>query len=1785
MTGGDGYITKGPNGTYSFDLSQLPGLLLTAGQSYYWGVMAEVDGQLIKKSAEFQTAAVHKDAPFNGVTIITPGLELFDGTTPQQYDDLGADVAQASGGGVVLDYDPTKGGWVDASNPSEDGVDAAMADKGKALVLVFDSAQQSEIDDSGYAEAAGDSLFAALVGLDQSLTGGVFLSNIHFIGEDRGAVVNDETIQRLGEYFPGLLVQMTTLNPSDLPENSQNATVERVLQGLDDLKQQVENENDTEQRQSELAVIDSEISGLETVPDPGATLFYGDLDDPTIQVWSNVSFADNYYSSALGAVPALDLQGVPIPGAAINLKLDGRAGFGTAGPGGLAGLSFGPGGEGEGVLDWYAGTVDVALTRFDGEPVDRGLPAGVVGGPALTAALTTEPWYTAQESITSSQFPYGAPTGAREGIGEGWFFSDFGGGSALRPYTPSGAGVTYDNDNTDDPGGKKAATSANALPTVFDGDFESGTLNDSRPILLDNGTIQPVGSNPPIPSGSGDLPGWSFDNGQTSSSDLDAHLDEDPTTGNHYLLLDGTDSTLVHNWLYVPNREELLFDVKADMPNPTGTLTVILHPLGADAQTLAAFDLSTLPSDQFVPLIVEIPSTLAGKVATLEFQLGSGSSAIDLDNVRLGDSGGPSNGGMPETSLFNGDFSLVVAIEDPGDETPGWSEHDALPSPEPPDPSGPLPEPGKPISTDDLKAVSPGNGAPVEEAVTLPPGKVLEHEAVVIPDTDVLRMDVNVSAPGGLLEAFLTTSEGTEQLTAINQATGATEQAVDLDTYENGGDIENAVTGTDTEELLIPAKDVGEVASLAIKIVNAAVVAIANIAFGSKPFQFGNPDGATADPNNPGRYLIDRPQYTLSYNDNLHEPNYSAWSLNKSDIGTLPRAPSSSFKPDTSLPPGFTVIPAGTFPTGYARGHLTPDKDRSNSLQNQLATYWMTNFIPQNSSNNSGAWLVLENFARSLAEDGDQLYIWAGEYGSNGTVPISGTVNQQQVTVNVTVPTDVWKVIMILPAGGGLSSVTAQTPIIVNDFPNAAAPPTVKGQSAWETTPYLITLQQLQQRTGLQFLTSVSAGIRNLLLTKIYTGTDIEDTTAGDIPVGQSDGAVDALPPASPVSSQAIAPSGPVQATQVGLNLTVQGQPSLPPDTRSVFQTSTLTAKYNELPTGDGDRFGTYLANIPLQNTFTLTTPPSVQNVFYRTGPESDWIAVTSHNSNVWTFTVDMGKLPAGDDTLIVVGYDASKIVVSEVNATLVVKSLVQFNLLATIPGDPVGPEPLGDMRFLTNTQVPAPLNVTAVLPDLPLRDAYANQLAIQVGPGLTIPLAGDQPARGTDGVTATFTFDVNPLKQTIYAQVVATNPEKSPAAMSDPIPITVVSLPTWLAPTPAGGSVSFNAGTGLYKIITTIPPQFQYSWSPGPLSFGGLEIIDPNELNMSINVGATLEIDAPVLISQSVVATLQQLVAKLTLLNTPILDDTIAPAQIPNLTYAGTLDPLTFAPNGLKLTYGPVPLPGLKEVDYNLEQTLFEKNIPVFYKGLTGNLNFKMGVQLRFNIPPPTIEGGLQIQVNGNGIDLVQAGTYVSLKAEPTASFTANVDFDAGGGILGVNLINGHVTFGGGIGADLKVNLQVNLGTGPGGVKLDTSNSYAALGLSYILYVNGSLKVFTITVGQFSSQYGPYALGSDPPGFPEIGQPGGPYVLFGNPPANVISSSPLTAPVSQRTGFGRRVSDELVGIPAARPGLRGSGIARLRGHSELHPERIRCDADRRRDTLDVRSGGRRHQSVPRGRR
>lgn len=207
----------------------------------------------------------------------------------------------------------------------------------KALVLLpeWSTGNESVLPNSGFTEAAADAIFASIVQLDQALGGGVgisdtngnlvrlyeddgdlirtqgalFNSPLHFIGFSRGTVVNSEIIQRVGTYFP---LAGGFINPDGTPAIDETGKPAR------DLQMTTIDPHDFKQESLKVDLIL-----------PGTTIFdFTDFNEPTVQVWDNITFADNYYQTLADPKgKTWTPNGRIIEDADVNVLLNGRTGF------------------------------------------------------------------------------------------------------------------------------------------------------------------------------------------------------------------------------------------------------------------------------------------------------------------------------------------------------------------------------------------------------------------------------------------------------------------------------------------------------------------------------------------------------------------------------------------------------------------------------------------------------------------------------------------------------------------------------------------------------------------------------------------------------------------------------------------------------------------------------------------------------------------------------------------------------------------------------------------------------------------------------------------------------------------------------------------------------------------------------------------------------------------------------------------------------------------------------------------------------------------------------------------------------------------------------------------------------------------------------------------------------------------------------------------------------------------------------------------------------------------
>ena len=158
-------------------------------------------------------------------------------------------ILERMGGGMVYLYDRNTASFIDVTEPDFE----IYRNENKEKILVFNWGISSNDDVYGHAEAAAEALFVGLINSQfLNVTNPNANKSFHFIGHSRGTVVVSECIQRMGCYqIP--ISYVTSLDPHDF------------------------NEDD--------------------VPEDA------NFQDPAVQIWDKVKYADNFYNIPSGWQP------------------------------------------------------------------------------------------------------------------------------------------------------------------------------------------------------------------------------------------------------------------------------------------------------------------------------------------------------------------------------------------------------------------------------------------------------------------------------------------------------------------------------------------------------------------------------------------------------------------------------------------------------------------------------------------------------------------------------------------------------------------------------------------------------------------------------------------------------------------------------------------------------------------------------------------------------------------------------------------------------------------------------------------------------------------------------------------------------------------------------------------------------------------------------------------------------------------------------------------------------------------------------------------------------------------------------------------------------------------------------------------------------------------------------------------------------------------------------------------------------------------------------------------
>jgi endonuclease G len=127
----------------------------------------------------------------------------------------------------------------------------------------------------------------------------------------------------------------------------------------------------------------------------------------------------------------------------------------------------------------------------------------------------------------------------------------------------------------------------------------------------------------------------------------------------------------------------------------------------------------------------------------------------------------------------------------------------------------------------------------------------------------------------------------------------------------------------------------------------------------------------------------------------------------------------------------------------------------------------MTNIIPQLAANNQGPWNDFENYLRSLAQGGQEIYIVSGVAGNIGTIAQG----------KIVVPAVTWKVVLVLPNGSDdLRRIGKETRAFGIIVPNQAP---LSINAPWRN--FRVTVNEVEYLTGYDFFSEIPKNRQELI--------------------------------------------------------------------------------------------------------------------------------------------------------------------------------------------------------------------------------------------------------------------------------------------------------------------------------------------------------------------------------------------------------------------------------------------------------------------------------------------------------------------------------------------------------------------------------------------------------------------------------------------------------------------------------------------------------------------------------
>lgn len=198
-----------------------------------------------------------------------------------------------------------------------------------------------------------------------------------------------------------------------------------------------------------------------------------------------------------------------------------------------------------------------------------------------------------------------------------------------------------------------------------------------------------------------------------------------------------------------------------------------------------------------------------------------------------------------------------------------------------------------------------------------------------------------------------------------------------------------------------------------------------------------------------------RRNYTIYFSKNNHQPYMVAYPLYRDCLGDSGRTDKWDFDPVIDKKYQMQLIKNSYQPRSYnmSRGHMLASQQRTASRELNFTTFYFTNMVPQEQSQNGGIWQQLESrenvFARN-ANKTDTLYVVCGP-----TLAPNADMVHDDNNKKCPIPTHTWKVLLKEKKGQWIS--------IGVKMPN------VRPVSGSKWYDYTCTVADLEKELGVKF--------------------------------------------------------------------------------------------------------------------------------------------------------------------------------------------------------------------------------------------------------------------------------------------------------------------------------------------------------------------------------------------------------------------------------------------------------------------------------------------------------------------------------------------------------------------------------------------------------------------------------------------------------------------------------------------------------------------------------------------